>query len=93
MIFEVQGNPDTEKISIRSLGIDHGNGYPLRSDGDKDSWDFLNSIEEAGSGMRTLGWSFIDLFKMNKDLQTGAWKVPIYLPPTMVNLDIPKFQE
>jgi hypothetical protein len=42
--------------------------------------------------MKTLGWSFVDLFKAkNKELNTGAFKVPIYLPPTMVDLDVDKF--
>ncbi len=44
--------------------------------------------EEGGDGMRTIGWSFIDLFDLKKNLKAGAWKVPIYLPPVMINLDI-----
>jgi hypothetical protein len=40
--------------------------------------------------MKTLGWSFIELFSNdeNKSLLSGCWKVPIYLPPTMINIDI-----
>ena len=42
--------------------------------------------------MRTIGWSFIDLFDFKKNLKTGAWRVPIYVPPTIMNLDIKSFQ-
>ena len=46
LIFEVQGNPESEKFNFHSLGLDHGNGYPLREDGDKEGWDIFNSFKE-----------------------------------------------
>ena len=90
LIFEVQGNPDGDKFDLRSLGLDLGNGYPLREGGDKDAWDLFSNLNEE-AGMRTIGWSFIDLFDLKKNLKTGPWKVPIYLPPTMVDIDIKRF--
>lgn len=64
----------------------------MREDGDKDGWDIFSQFEEADGGMKTLGWSFIDLFDLKKNLKTGPWKIPIYLPPTMIDIDIKKFQ-
>jgi hypothetical protein len=93
LIFEVQGNPQGEKFDIRSLGLDQGNGYPLREGGDKDGWDLNTTFDDGDNGMRTIGWSFIDLFDLKRSLKWGPWKVPIYLPPTMITLDIKRFQK
>jgi hypothetical protein len=32
-----------DKVSMKSLGFDIGNGYPLRSGSEIDSWDIFDS--------------------------------------------------
>ena len=34
---------------MHSLGIDMGNGYPLRHEGDIEGWDLLSGLEDADS--------------------------------------------
>jgi len=63
----------------------------LRSTGEVDLWQQAREKSDPG-GMRTIGWSFIPLFSDKEALLTGAWKVPIYLPPTMMDIDVKRFQ-
>lgn len=35
----------------------------------------------------TYGWSVLDLFNFKNELLRGPYKVPIYKPPTIINLD------
>lgn len=36
---------------------------------------------------QTYAWSCIDLFNFKHELKRGTYKVPIYKPPTIINLD------
>jgi len=82
-----------ESVSTRSLGMDQGNGYPLKTTGEIDSWDLIDEAKtDEDTGMKMLGWSFIELYDSDKKLLEGTWKVPIYMPPTQTDIEIKKFQ-
>ena len=35
----------------------------------------------------TYGWTVLDLFNFKNELKRGTYKLPIYKPPTIINLD------
>ena len=65
----------------------------MREGGDIDGWDIFSQWEDSDQGMKTIGWSFVDLFDLKKNFKHGPYKVPLYLPPTMVDIDIKRFQQ
>jgi hypothetical protein len=36
----------------------------------------------------TYGWTVLDLFNFKNDLKRGTYKLPLYKPPTIINLDV-----
>jgi len=43
--------------------------------------------EREANVYSTYGWSVLDLFNFKNELKRGTYKVPIYKPPTIINLD------
>jgi len=69
-----------------------GTGYPLfRNKLDLYEID-IDPNANVGADV-TLAWSVLDLFNQKGELQTGSFKVPIYLPPADTNIDLHRFHE
>ena len=91
LIFEIQVpiNPDEEQEKKRKYG--HSNtGYRLSSQAreiSKRAYD-EDEFDDANPTMfHTYGWSLLDIFNFKHNLKRGTYKVPIYKPPTIINLD------
>lgn len=42
----------------------------------------------AREGFSSIGWSLINLFNEDLSLNKGKFRLPVYRPPTLVNLDV-----
>ena len=40
------------------------------------------------AGFSSLGWSVMNLFDPSYQLNKGKWRMPIYRPPTVIDLDV-----
>jgi len=61
----------------------------LRGTGNYDFEDELDVDKEPeASVFQTYGWSVLDLFNFKHDLKRGTYKIPLYKPPTVINLDV-----
>ena len=93
LIFEVQV-PAPRNATSRLRKTDGGphTGYLMSSKrGTMTKTSKFEDYEpdELGPQMfQTLGWSVIDLFSFKHDLKKGTYKIPLYKPPTIINLDV-----
>jgi hypothetical protein len=92
LIFEVQVPVMKTAASYKKSQPDTNTGYRLSTRArqmNKRKHDNFEEFDEANSNMfQTYGWSVIDLFSYKHDLKRGTYKVPIYKPPTIINLDV-----
>jgi len=92
LIFEIQV-PVPKTAATTKKGESSANtGYRLstraRQVGKRKFDDFEEFDETSPTMFQTYGWSVIDMFSYKHDLKRGTYKVPIYKPPTIVNLDV-----
>jgi hypothetical protein len=55
------------------------------------NYDYENEEYEKdvdASVFQTYGWTCLDLFNFKNDLKRGTYKLPLYKPPTIINLDV-----
>lgn len=93
LIFEVQVPvPKTAAMGTARKDTGTNTGYRLSTRGrqlSKRKYDDFEEFDENALTMfQTYGWSVIDLFSYKHDLKRGTYKVPIYKPPTIINLDV-----
>ena len=43
--------------------------------------------EHEATVFQTYGWTVLDLFNFKNELKRGTYKLPIYKPPTIINID------
>lgn len=99
MIFEIQVPAQRNMTTARNSQMSTENklhtGYLLSRYGKlrgTGNYEFENQSqydrEIDTTVFQTYGWSVIDLFNFKNDLKRGTYKVPIYKPPTIINLDV-----
>ena len=69
-----------------------GIGYPLYRNRLDDEEIDIDAGLKVGEE-ETLAWSVLDLFNEKGELNTGNFKVPLYLPPADTNINLFKFPE
>lgn len=92
LIFEVQVPvPPTAAMKSQKVSGSINTGYRLSTrarEMTKRRFDDFDDFDEKNPKMfQTYGWSVVDLFSFKHDLKRGTYKVPIYKPPTIINLD------
>ena len=92
LIFEVQVPVPKTAATVERKEASTNTGYRLSSRArqlTKRKFDDFEDFDESSPNMfQTYGWSVIDLYSYKHDLKRGTYKVPIYKPPTIVNLDV-----
>jgi len=93
LIFEVQiPAPKTAAQNSTRREAEQNTGYRLSTRArqvSKRKFDDFDELDESNLTMyQTYGWSVIDLYSYKHDLKRGKYKVPIYKPPTIINLDV-----
>jgi hypothetical protein len=93
LIFEVQVPVQKTAAVIHThRESDNHTGYRLSTRArqmTRRKFDDFDDVDENSLTMfQTYGWSVIDLFSYKHDLKRGTYKVPIYKPPTVINLDV-----
>ena len=92
LIFEIQVPVDQSAAIEKNRHYTAGNtGYRLSTKAKeltKRKYDDFDEFDGKSPTMfQTIGWSIVDLFNFKHDLKRGVYKVPIYKPPTLINLD------
>lgn len=92
LIFEIQVPVQKTAAVEEKLNAGANTGYRLSTrarEVSKRKFDEFDDFDESAPSMyQTYGWSVIDLYSYKHDLKRGTYKVPIYKPPTIVNLDV-----